>query len=77
MSSFKVGREPGSATDPGEYIFEQLGLVAMHAGMAQTYFEAGDSPGFRYSLASLVARVKAVAGVVNDLSARSAERQSG
>lgn len=61
------------ATDPAAFMFEQLGFVAMHAGMAQTYLEAGDTPGFTYSLKSLTARVRAVAGLVNDLQARTTE----
>lgn len=60
-------------TDPAAFMFEQLGFVAMHAGMAQTYLEAGDAPGFTYSLKSLTARVRAVAGLVNDLQARTTE----
>ena len=59
-------------------MFEQLGLIGMHAGLAQTYLEAGDTPGFTYSLKSLTARVRAVAGLVNDLQARTAgERVNG
>lgn len=66
------------ATDPAAFVFEQLGLVAMHAGMAQTYLEAGDNPGFTYSLKSLSARVRAVAGVVDDLQERmKVERANG
>lgn len=62
-----------SVTDPAAFMVEQLGFVAMHAGMAQTYLEAGDAPGFDYSLKSLTARVRAVVGLVNDLQARHAE----
>lgn len=64
-----------SAIDAEAFIHEQLGFVALHAGMGQSYLEAGDVPGFRYSLSSLVARVKAVAGVVNDLSAKAPSEQ--
>lgn len=65
-------------TEPAAYVFEQLGLIGMHAGLAQTYLEAGDTPGFTYSLKSLTARVRAVAGLVNDLQARTAgERVNG
>lgn len=59
------------AIDPEAFMHEQLGFVAMHAGMAQTYLEAGDTPGLNYSLKSLTARVRAVVGIVNDLQARS------
>lgn len=62
-----------SDTDPEAFMFEQLGFVAMHAGMAQTYLEAGDTPGLNYSLKSLTARVRAVVGIINDLQARSSE----
>lgn len=66
------------ATDPASFMHEQLGFVAMHAGMAQVYLEAGDNPGFTYSLKSLTARVRAVAGLVNDLQARTTtERAHG
>lgn len=54
-------------------MFEQLGFVAMHAGLAQTYLEAGDAPGFDYPLKSLTARVRAVVGLMNDLEARKPE----
>lgn len=64
--------------EPAAFVFEQLGLIGMHAGLAQTYLEAGDTPGFTYSLKSLTARVRAVAGLVNDLQARTAgERVNG
>lgn len=65
------------AIDAEAFIHEQLGFVALHAGMGQSYLEAGDTPGFRYSLSSLVARVKAVAGIVNDLSAKAPSEQGG
>lgn len=58
------------ATDPAAFMFEQLGFIAMHAGMAQTYLEAGDNPGFTYSLKSLTARVRAVTGLVDVFQAR-------
>lgn len=61
------------AIDPEAFMFEQLGFVVLHAGMAQTYLEAGDAPGFNYSLKSLTARVRAVVGLVNDLEARTTE----
>ncbi|WID98427.1 hypothetical protein QO058_09405 [Bosea vestrisii] len=49
-------REPVSAAiDPEAFLFEQLGLIRMHAGLAQTYLEAGDTAGFAYSLKSLAA----------------------
>lgn len=67
-------REPASAAiDPEAFLFEQLGLIRMHAGLAQTYLEAGDSPGFAYSLKSLTARTRAVVGLWNDLDARDLE----
>jgi len=66
-----------SAIDAEAFIHEQLGFVVLHAGMGQSYLEAGDTPGFRYSLSSLVARVKAVAGIVNDLSAKAPSKQGG
>lgn len=62
---------PSPTIDAEAFMFEQLGFVAMHAGMAQTYLEAGDTPGLNYSLKSLTARVRAVVGIVNDLQARS------
>ncbi|AMJ63057.1 hypothetical protein [Bosea sp. PAMC 26642] len=62
-----------AAADPAVFMLEQLGFVAMHAGMAQNYLEAGDAPGFNYSVKSLTARVRAVVGLVNDLEARTAE----
>lgn len=65
-----------SAIDAEAFIHEQLGFVALHAGMGQSYLEAGDTPGFRYSLSSLVARVKAVAGIVNDLGALAENKRS-
>jgi hypothetical protein len=55
--------------DTHAFLSEHLSLIAMNATMARDYLEAGDAPGFRYSLASLIARAKAVAGVVNDLGA--------
>lgn len=65
-----------SALDAEVFMHEQLGFIALHAGMAQSYIDAGDMPGFRYSLASLVARVKAVAGIVNDLGALAENKRS-
>lgn len=71
------GPVPAASTfDAEAFIYEQLGFICLHAGMAQTYLEAGDNPGFRYSLASLVARVKAVAGVFNDISAPVAKEEA-
>lgn len=73
MAQAQSNRAVSVATDPEAFMFEQLGFVAMHAGMAQTYLEAGDAPGFDYSLKSLTARVRAVVGLVNDLQARGGE----
>jgi hypothetical protein len=73
MSIQPQSASPSPAIDAEAFMFEQLGFVAMHAGMAQTYLEAGDNPGFSYSLKSLTARVRAVVGIVNDLQARSSE----
>jgi len=73
MADLRSQRTQSPATDPAAFMHEQLGFVAMHACMAQTYLEAGDAPGFTYSLKSLTARVRAVAGLVNDLQARGAE----
>lgn len=56
-------------TDPAAFIAEQLGFVALHAGMAQTYIEIGDAPGLDYSLKSLTARVRVIVGIANDLRA--------
>jgi hypothetical protein len=64
---------PSPAVDPAAFVFEQLGLICLHANMAQTYLEAGDNPGFSYSLKSLTARTRAVVGLVNDLEARKPE----
>ena len=58
-----------SAIDAEAFMHEQLGLICLHGNMAQSYLEAGDPAGFRYALASLVARVRAVTGIVNDLGA--------
>lgn len=58
-----------SAFDTDAFLSEHLSLIAMNATMARDFLEVGDHPGFRYSLASLIARAKAVAGVVNDLGA--------
>lgn len=74
MSSLHHSRASSPATDPAAFLFEQLGFVAMHAGLAQTYLEAGDAPGFDYSLKSLTARVRAVVGLMNDLEARKPEQ---
>lgn len=67
---------PSPSIDPEAFLFEQLGLIRMHAGLAQTYLEAGDSPGFAYSLKSLTARTRAVVGLVNDLEARQPENRA-
>jgi hypothetical protein len=64
------------AIDAEAFMFEQLGFVAMHAGMAQTYLEAGDTPGLNYSLKSLTARVRAVVGIVNDLQAHNTSTEA-
>lgn len=77
MSTATSSTNTSSAFNAEVFMFEQLGFVAMHAGMAQSYLDAGDVPGFRYSLASLVARVKAVAGIVNDLGALAEKRSAG
>lgn len=69
----QTARTMSPTIDAEAFMFEQLGFVAMHAGMAQTYLEAGDTPGLNYSLKSLTARVRAVVGIVNDLQARSTE----
>lgn len=60
---------PASALDVDAFISEHLSLLAMNATMARDFLEAGDNAGFRYSLACMIARAKAVAGVVNDLGA--------
>lgn len=67
---------PSPAVDPAAFLFEQLGLIRMHASLAQTYLEAGDNPGFAYSLKSLTARTRAVVGLVNDLEARRPENRA-
>ncbi|WP_324132363.1 hypothetical protein [Bosea sp. (in: a-proteobacteria)] len=69
----QIAQARSSSIDVEAFMFEQLGFVAMHAGMAQTYIEAGDTPGLNYSLKSLTARVRAVVGLMNDLQARSME----
>lgn len=65
-----------SAIDAEPMLHEQLGLITLNANMAQMYIEAGDPAGFRYALASLVARVRAVTGIVNDLGALADEKRS-
>jgi hypothetical protein len=69
QSSVHDTQRQASALDTDAFLSEHLSLIAMNAAMARDYLEAGDAPGFRYSLASLIARAKAVAGVVNDLGA--------
>lgn len=57
---------PVSSTfDPEAFIYEQLGFIGLHAGMAQSYLEAGDAPGFNYSMASMTARVRSVVSLMN------------
>lgn len=58
-----------SALDVDAFLSEHLSLIAMNATMARDFLEAGDTPGFRYSLTCMIARAKAIAGVVNDLGA--------
>lgn len=58
-----------SALDTDAFLSEHLSLLAMNATMARDFLEVGDNAGFQYSLACLIARAKAVAGVVNDLGA--------
>ncbi len=55
------------AIDTDLFISENLSLLALNATMARDFLEVGDSAGFRYSLACMIARAKAVAGLVNDL----------
>ena len=71
----RIVAQPASSpvTDPAAFMGEQLGFIAMHAGMAQDYIDAGDDPGLNYSLKSLTARVRAVVGLLNDLQARKPE----
>ena len=76
MNALHAPSMPSPALDPEAFLFEQLGLIRMHASLAQTYLEAGDSPGFAYSLKSLTARTRAVVGLVNDLDARQPERRA-
>jgi hypothetical protein len=68
--------EPGSATDADAFLSEHLSLLAMNATMARDFLEVGDNAGFRYSLACMIARAKAVAGVVNDLGALADDKRS-
>lgn len=56
-----------SAIDADQFVSENLALMAMNARMARDFLETGDVPGFHYSLRCLMARAKAVAGLVNDL----------
>lgn len=70
-------RTRSSAIDAESYVHEQLGLIGMHACMAQTFLEAHDAPGFDYSLKSLTARVRAVVGIVNDLQAFAPKERAG
>lgn len=57
--------QPATVLDTDAFLSDNLSLIAMNATMARDFLEVGDSPGFRYSLACLIARAKAVAGVVN------------
>lgn len=58
--------DPVSSTfDAEAFIHEQLGFIGLHAGMAQSYLEAGDAAGFNYSMASMTARVRAVVSLMN------------
>jgi hypothetical protein len=61
--------ESSSTFDAKSFIGEHLALIGMNASMAKAFLEVGDVAGFRYSLSCMVARVKAVAGTFNDISA--------
>ncbi len=69
QSAVQDNQQRASAFDPDAFLSEHLSLLAMNATMARDFLEVGDNAGFRYSLACMIARAKAVAGVVNDLGA--------
>jgi hypothetical protein len=63
----QIGRNSLIGEDVAEFLHEQMGFVQLYAGMAQRYIEAGDGPGLNYSVRFTIARIKAVAGTLNDL----------
>lgn len=67
-----VGRNSLIGEDVDEFLHEQLGFVQLYAGIAQRCVEAGDGAGLNYAVRVTIARIKAVAGTLNDLAEKEA-----
>ena len=50
-----------------DWLHEQFGFMRMHCENAQRYVEMGDMPGLNHSMRHMIARVKATAGLLNDI----------
>lgn len=50
-----------------EFLVEQLGFLSLNASMAQSYVQTGDLPGLNYCVRQIIARVKAIAGILQDI----------
>lgn len=55
-----------------DFLIEHLGFVRIYAEVAQKYVEVGDGAGLNHAMRHLIARVKGVAGLLNDLTASGA-----
>ncbi len=54
-------------------MIEQLGLVAIYAGIAQQMIDVGDEPGADYALRRMGSHARAVIGARNHLKAKESE----
>lgn len=66
----QIGRNSLIGEHVDEFLHEQMGFVQLYASMAQRYIEVGDGPGLNYAVRVTIARIKAVAGTLNDLAER-------